>query len=114
MIEYNASVSVADANARVAQWWSVALPRRRSRVRSPSRALFICQRKPVKRVSVFLQNLIIIISHNLRFAGAITGGYMRAAKTVVRSGKIRKYIQIRLIYIPDMYIMLLTRLNLLL
>ena len=25
--------------ARVAQWWSVALPRRRSRVRSPSRAL---------------------------------------------------------------------------
>ena len=27
--------------ARVAQWWSVSLPRRRSRVRSPSRASFI-------------------------------------------------------------------------
>ena len=27
--------------ARVAQWWSTSLPRRGSRVRSPSRALFI-------------------------------------------------------------------------
>ena len=27
--------------ARVAQWWSVALPRRRSRVRSPFRAFYI-------------------------------------------------------------------------
>ena len=27
--------------ARVAQWWSIALPRRGSRVRIPSRALFI-------------------------------------------------------------------------
>ena len=26
-------------NARVAQWWSIALPRRGSRVRIPSRAL---------------------------------------------------------------------------
>ena len=32
-------VSDASNNARVAQWWSVSLPRRRSRVRSPSRAL---------------------------------------------------------------------------
>ena len=30
--------------ARVAQWWSVSLPRRRSRVRSPSRALFFCSK----------------------------------------------------------------------
>ena len=28
-------------NARVAQWWSIALPRRGSRVRIPSRAFFI-------------------------------------------------------------------------
>ena len=34
-------VSDASNNARVAQWWSVSLPRRRSRVRSPSRASFI-------------------------------------------------------------------------
>ena len=28
-------------NARVAQWWSIALPRRGSRVRIPSRAFFV-------------------------------------------------------------------------
>ena len=28
-------------NARVAQWWSTSLPRRGSRVRSPSRAFFL-------------------------------------------------------------------------
>ena len=36
-------VSDASNNARVAQWWSVSLPRRRSRVRSPSRAYFFCK-----------------------------------------------------------------------
>ena len=36
-------VSDASNNARVAQWWSVSLPRRRSRVRSPSRASFFCK-----------------------------------------------------------------------
>ena len=37
-------VSDVSNNARVAQWWSVSLPRRRSRVRSPSRALFFAQK----------------------------------------------------------------------
>ena len=37
-------VSDASNNARVAQWWSVSLPRRRSRVRSPSRAYFFLQK----------------------------------------------------------------------
>ena len=36
-------VSDASNNARVAQWWSVSLPRRRSRVRSPSRASFFAK-----------------------------------------------------------------------
>lgn len=31
-------------NARVAQWWSTSLPRRGSRVRSPSRAFFYAKR----------------------------------------------------------------------
>ena len=33
--------------ARVAQWWSTSLPRRGSRVRSPSRALLFFKRKSV-------------------------------------------------------------------
>ena len=37
-------VSDASNNARVAQWWSVSLPRRRSRVRSPSRAYVFAKR----------------------------------------------------------------------
>ena len=38
--EYNNYCSVEkQEHARVAQWWSIALPRRGSRVRIPSRAL---------------------------------------------------------------------------
>ena len=42
---YSSTCVVSDAsnNARVAQWWSVSLPRRRSRVRSPSRASFFAK-----------------------------------------------------------------------
>ena len=40
--------------ARVAQWWSVALPRRRSRVRSPSRAFFISMRSSVFRTPLYV------------------------------------------------------------
>ena len=39
---YNNHCSVEKPeHARVAQWWSIALPRRGSRVRIPSRAFFI-------------------------------------------------------------------------
>lgn len=40
--------------ARVAQWWSTSLPRRGSRVRSPSRALFNFKRKPAFKRLPFL------------------------------------------------------------
>ena len=40
--EYNNYCSVEkQEHARVAQWWSIALPRRGSRVRIPSRAFFV-------------------------------------------------------------------------
>ena len=41
----NASGMMHNSFARVAQWWSIALPRRGSRVRIPSRALFYCSAK---------------------------------------------------------------------
>ena len=42
MHPYNTYCSVVKPTfARVAQWWSIALPRRGSRVRIPSRAFFI-------------------------------------------------------------------------
>ena len=39
-------------NARVAQWWSIALPRRGSRVRIPSRAFFIAEKRVRKHETV--------------------------------------------------------------
>ena len=44
--------------ARVAQWWSTSLPRRGSRVRSPSRALLFC-----KEVSIYLASFIFAKRH---------------------------------------------------
>ena len=44
--------------ARVAQWWSTSLPRRGSRVRSPSRALLFC-----KEVSIYLTSFIYAKRH---------------------------------------------------
>ena len=35
------TVLTSSRYARVAQWWSIALPRRGSRVRIPSRAFFV-------------------------------------------------------------------------
>ena len=52
--------TIRQQNARVAQWWSVALPRRRSRVRSPSRASFYiggnALQLGVSAVSLFFKN----------------------------------------------------------
>ena len=39
--------------ARVAQWWSIALPRRGSRVRIPSRALKEIQKRDIRWMSSF-------------------------------------------------------------
>ena len=39
--------------ARVAQWWSIALPRRGSRVRIPSRAFFVPQMLKNLRFFIF-------------------------------------------------------------
>ena len=45
-------------NARVAQWWSIALPRRGPRVRIPSRAFFIARKSlQLRGFSVFLHML---------------------------------------------------------
>ena len=43
--------------ARVAQWWSTSLPRRGSRVRSPSRALLFC-----KEVSIYLASFLLVLN----------------------------------------------------
>ena len=43
-VRYNEHVRRNNTSyARVAQWWSIALPRRGPRVRIPSRAFFIAQ-----------------------------------------------------------------------
>ena len=54
--------------ARVAQWWSTSLPRRGSRVRSPSRALLFFKRKPVHADFLFFvfnlfQDIMIAAKH---------------------------------------------------
>ena len=40
-------------NARVAQWWSIALPRRGSRVRIPSRALKEIEKRVIRWMALF-------------------------------------------------------------
>lgn len=53
--------------ARVAQWWSTSLPRRGSRVRSPSRALLdkkrACEKTKVFSCVLLLMDVIVVILH---------------------------------------------------
>ena len=44
---------VGKRNARVAQWWSIALPRRGSRVRIPSRALKEIEKRVIRWMALF-------------------------------------------------------------
>ena len=58
--------------ARVAQWWSIALPRRGSRVRIPSRAFFISK----KHISRQFANIIQFIKtkylpYHRQFGGCV-------------------------------------------
>ena len=69
--EYSILFLACDAHvrfARVAQWWSTSLPRRGSRVRSPSRALLFFKRKPVHADFLFFvfnlfQDIMIAAKH---------------------------------------------------
>ena len=51
--------------ARVAQWWSIALPRRGPRVRIPSRAFFWSQ-MPVLGIWDFFCLIIPMLTFNLK------------------------------------------------
>ena len=53
--------------ARVAQWWSTSLPRRGSRVRSPSRALLFC-----KEVSIYLASFILFVQKDMAPPGTMS------------------------------------------